>query len=59
MVNSEWTATFILWTLKHTLCKEVARGKYSILVNELASGFEVMSKEITLEERIAKIDHFI
>ena len=34
------------------------QNKYSILVNELASGFEVMSKEITLEERIAKIDHF-
>ena len=34
------------------------QSKYSILVNELARRFEVMSESVTIEERISTIDHF-
>ena len=34
------------------------QSKISILVNELSRQFEVMSPDVTIEERIEKINHF-
>ena len=45
-------------TLTMEKSSQSEQSKYSILVNELSRRFEVMSDDVTLDERISKINHF-